>query len=140
MPPVAGSKARRYLSWAALVVIMGGLAWWFYPREVPAVRLFREGRQLQAQGQTLAAIGRYEQALAADPSRVEIRFFLGQCLLSERRIDDAIAHSNAPVTAGIRKDAAPFELARALAATGQYEAAKRSNAASAGNQRQPPCT
>ena len=87
--------------------------------------LYRAGRELQARGDRAAAIDHYQQALSADPSRIEVRFFLGQALLAERRVADAIPHLNAAVAAGIRPDAAPFELARALASTGQYDAAKR---------------
>lgn len=91
----------------------------------PALLLFRAGRALQAAGDRPAAIARYEQALARDPGRAEIRFFLGQCLLDQRRAVEAIPHLDAAVAAGVRRDVAPFDLARALASTGDYDAARR---------------
>ena len=94
-------------------------------REDPATRLYREGRDLQARGEKAAAISRYQEALAAAPSRVDVRFFLGQLLLDERRASEAIPHLNAAVEAGVRDDAAPFDLARALASIGDQAAAQR---------------
>ena len=91
----------------------------------PALLLFRAGRALQAAGDRPSAIARYEQALARDPARAEIRFFLGQCLLDQRRAVEAIPHLDAAVAAGVRRDVAPFDLARALASTGDYDAARR---------------
>ena len=105
--------------------VVAGVWWWFGVREAPAVRLFHEGRDLQARGENAAAISRYQEALAADPSRVEVRYFLGQLLLADRRAADAIPHLNAAVEAGVRDDAAPFDLARALASTGDGPAAQR---------------
>jgi len=91
----------------------------------PALLLFRVGRALQARGDRTAAIARYQQALEADPARVEIRYFLGQCLLDERRVAEAIPHLDAAVNAGIRADVAPFDLARALASTNEFIAARQ---------------
>ena len=91
----------------------------------PALLSFRVGRALQARGDRTAAIARYQQALEADPVRVEVRYFLGQCLLDERRVAEAIPHLDAAVTAGVRLDTAPFDLARALAAMSEYHAARR---------------
>jgi tetratricopeptide (TPR) repeat protein len=91
----------------------------------PALMLFRIGRALQARGDRAAAIARYQQALEADPGRVEVRYFLGQSLLDERRVAEAIPHLDAAVTAGVRLDTAPFDLARALAAINEYQAARR---------------
>ena len=85
----------------------------------------REGRDLQARGEKAAAISRYQEALAAAPSRVDVRFFLGQLLLDGRRASEAIPHLNAAVEAGVRDDAAPFDLARALASIGDQAAAQR---------------
>jgi tetratricopeptide (TPR) repeat protein len=118
-------RAAGFLQWGTAIAVVGGVAWWFSAREAPAARLYREGRELQAQGQRAAAIGRYEQVLAADPSRVDARFFLGQSLLADNRVSDAIPHLNAAVTAGVRPDVAPFDLARALASTGDQAAAQR---------------
>ncbi len=91
----------------------------------PALVLFRAGRASQAAGDRDQAIARYQQALARDPGRVEVRFFLGQCLLDQRRVGEAIPHLNSAVTSGIRLDVAPFDLARALASTGDFDAARR---------------
>ena len=120
-----GGSAGRWAIAVAIVAIVGGLAWWFGVREAPATRLFLEGRDLQARGEKLAAINRYQQALLEEPSRVEVRFFLGQLLLDERRASEAIPHLNAAVEAGVRDDAAPFDLARALASVGDQAAAQR---------------
>jgi len=126
----AGSRgarraSRRGAPAVAVVALVAGVWWWFGVREAPAVRLFHEGRDLQARGDNAAAIGRYQEALAADPSRVEVRYFLGQLLLADRRAAAAIPHLNAAVEAGVRDDAAPFDLARALASTGDGPAAQR---------------
>jgi tetratricopeptide (TPR) repeat protein len=91
----------------------------------PALLLFRAGRALQAASHIDAAITRYEQALGIEPGRPEIRYFLGECLLGQRRVADAIPHLDAAVTAAVRLDVAPFDLARALASTGDREAARR---------------
>jgi Tfp pilus assembly protein PilF/4-amino-4-deoxy-L-arabinose transferase-like glycosyltransferase len=91
----------------------------------PALLLFRVGRSLQARGDRTAAIARYQQALETDPARVEIRYFLGQCLLDEKRVAEAIPHLDAAVNAGIRADVAPFDLARALASTNEFIAARQ---------------
>ena len=123
--PREGS-ARRWVALAvAVVALVAGVWWWFGVREAPAVRLFHQGRDLQARGDNAAAISRYQEALAANPSRVEVRYFLGQLLLADRRAVDAIPHLNAAVEAGVRDDAAPFDLARALASTGDGPAAQR---------------
>jgi Flp pilus assembly protein TadD len=91
----------------------------------PALMLFRVGRALQARGERRAAIARYEQALSHDPDRAEIRYVLGQCLLDDGRVAEAIPHLDAAVTADVRPDVAPFDLARALASTHEYHAARR---------------
>jgi tetratricopeptide (TPR) repeat protein len=91
----------------------------------PALLLFRVGRALQARGDCAAAMTRYQQALQADPRRVEVRFFLGQCLLDERRVAEAIPHLDAAVNADVRPDVAPFDLARALASTNEFHAARQ---------------
>ncbi len=109
----------------ATLAVAAGLGWWLSGREAPGARLLREGRELQAQGAKAAAIDRYEQALAADPSRVEVRFFLGELLLDQRRAAEAIPHLSAAVDAGIRADVAPFDLATALASIGDQPAAQR---------------
>jgi tetratricopeptide (TPR) repeat protein len=90
----------------------------------PALVLFRVGRALQASGDRAAAMQRYEQALQQDPGRAEVRFFLGQCLLDERRVAEAIPHLDAAVNAGVRPDVAPFDLARALASINEFHAAR----------------
>jgi tetratricopeptide (TPR) repeat protein len=54
-----------------------------------------------------------------------VRYFLGQCLLDEKRVAEAIPHLDAAVTAGVRLDVAPFDLARALASTREFHAARR---------------
>lgn len=91
----------------------------------PAMLLFRVGRALQARGDRGAAIARYQQALSHDTARAEVRYFLGQCLLDEGRVAEAIPHLDAAVTADVRLDVAPFDLARALASTHEHDAARR---------------
>ena len=102
-----------------------GVAVWWYARPAPAQRLYEEGRAHQAAGRIGEAIVSYEQSLARAPERVEIRAYLGQCLLADKRVAAAIPHLNAAVTAGVRLDVTPFDLARALASTGDRDAARR---------------
>lgn len=104
--------------------MLAGGVWWAM-RPAPAQRLYEEGRAHQAAGRVGDAVASYEQALARAPERVEIQAYLGQCLLAQRRVVEAIPHLNAAVTAGIRLDVTPFDLARALAFTGDRDAARR---------------
>ena len=90
----------------------------------PAMLLFRAGRALQAAGRCEPAIARYRQALDLEPTRAEIRYALGQCLVDAGRAGEAAAHLDAAVRAGVRPDVAPFDLARALAAAGSPGAAR----------------
>ena len=90
----------------------------------PGVLLYRVGRAYQAKGQRPEAIAAYERALKLDPGQPEIRLSLGQALLDTGRAAGAVPHLRAAFEAGVRRDLAGFDLARALAASGQPEAAR----------------
>ena len=91
----------------------------------PRSRCTKRAGRTRPRAASAEAIVSYEQALARAPERVEIRAYLGQCLLAEKRVAAAIPHLNAAVTAGVRLDVTPFDLARALASTGDRDAARR---------------
>jgi tetratricopeptide (TPR) repeat protein len=86
---------------------------------------FRVARLLLAHGQVDAAIRHFEKALAIDPAQPEVEYGLGQALVDANRPAEAIPHLRRALNAGVRIDLAGFDLARALAATGDRAGAIR---------------
>jgi tetratricopeptide (TPR) repeat protein len=84
----------------------------------PGLLNFRIGRQLILQHQPEAAVQHLERALTFDRDRPEVDYALGQALLDAGRPSAAIPHLRKALKASVRADLAGFDLARALAATG----------------------
>jgi tetratricopeptide (TPR) repeat protein len=84
-----------------------------------AGRAYREGRRHED------AIRHFQQALALDPARQEITLALGQTLNDAGRATEAIPYLRRAYDAGIRPDAAGYDLARALAGSGRMVEAGR---------------
>jgi Flp pilus assembly protein TadD len=70
-----------------------------------------------------SALPHLEQAARLDPERRETSFAFGQALLDAGRAGEAIPHLRRALDAGVRPDLAGFDLARALAATGDRQGA-----------------
>ena len=85
---------------------------------LPATVHFRVGRAFLAGRRLDAALEHLQRAAKLDPSRSEISYALGQALLDAGRPAEAVPHLRRALSAGIRPDLAGFDLARALAATG----------------------
>jgi tetratricopeptide (TPR) repeat protein len=58
-----------------------------------------------------------------DPAQPEVDFALGQALLESGRASDAVPHLRRAFEAGVRTDLSGFDLARALASTGDRQGA-----------------
>ena len=85
---------------------------------LPGVLHFRLGRQLLAAGRAEAAVVHLRRSAGIDPARREVDFALGQALLESGRPSDAVPHLRRAFEAGVRTDLSGFDLARALASTG----------------------
>lgn len=90
----------------------------------PGVLHFRVGRALLVRGHTEAAVRHLERAFAADP-RPETGLMLGQALLAAGRAADAVPHLRRAHQSRTSPQIAGFDLARALAATGDRAGAVR---------------
>ena len=90
----------------------------------PGVLHFRFGRALLVRGQTESAIRHLERAAASDPPP-ETDLILGQALLAAGRAADAIPRLRRAHESGPNQSLAGFDLARALAASGDRNGAVR---------------
>ncbi len=84
----------------------------------PALLHFRVGRALVIYHQPQRAIEHLKHAQQLDPNRPEIDYAYGQALVDAGQAAEAIPHLRNALKAGVRVDLAGFDLARALAATG----------------------
>lgn len=84
----------------------------------PAVLHFRVARGYIMRRQPQRAIDHLERALTLDPNRPEVDYAYGQALVDAGRSAEAIPHLRNALKAGVRVDLAGYDLARALAATG----------------------
>lgn len=84
----------------------------------PGVLHFRVARALMSVGQLDAALQHLRTSRGIDPSQPEVDFALGQALLQHQRPAEAVPHLRRAYEAGVRPDLAGYDLARALAATG----------------------
>lgn len=89
----------------------------------PALVEFRVGRVLSANHDPAGAIRHFERAGQLDPGRAQTEYALGQALLDAGRAKDAVPHLRLALAAGVRTDVAGFDLARALADSGERAAA-----------------
>jgi tetratricopeptide (TPR) repeat protein len=89
----------------------------------PATLHFRIGRALLARGQADAAVRHLQRANELDPEKAETSLGLGQALLETKRAKEAIPHLRRAIAAGVRRDLAGFDLARAYAAAGDRNSA-----------------
>ena len=87
-----------------------------HPR--PAIVHFRVGRLLIVHSRPEEAIVHLRHALQLEPGQPDAEYALGQALVDARRPQEAIAHLQAALKAGVRVNLAGYDLARALAATG----------------------
>lgn len=95
----------------------------------PGLLLFRVGRVFQDRGDARRAVEWFDKALAADPGQPDIRFSLGQALLSAGRPADAVPHLAAARADGVEPELATGHLALAYAALGRRDEARRELAA-----------
>jgi Flp pilus assembly protein TadD len=91
----------------------------------PGTLHLRVGRALLMKGQADAAVRHLEQAVTLDPDRPETAYAYGQALVEAKRPKDAIPHLRRAYDAGVRVDLAGYDLARALAMTGDRAGALR---------------
>ena len=84
----------------------------------PGVLHFRVARAYIMRRQPQRAIDHLERARQLDPNRPEVDYAYGQALVDAGRSADAIPHLRNALKAGVRIDLAGYDLARALAATG----------------------
>ena len=92
---------------------------------IPGVLHFRVGRALIASHQYASAITHLQRAAEIDPGRPETDYALGQALLDASRPQEALPHLRRAHDAGVRTDLAGYDLARALAMTGDRAGAVR---------------
>ena len=87
-----------------------------HPR--PAIVHFRLGRLLIVHSRPDAALAHLQRALQLEPGEPDVEFAIGQALVEARRPAEAIPHLRAALQGGSRGNLAGYDLARALAATG----------------------
>lgn len=92
-----------------------------HPR--PALVHFRVGRLLIVHSRPDAAIPHLRRSLELEPSHPDAEYALGQALVDARQPAEAIPHLQSALKAGVRVNLAGYDLARALAATGDRVAA-----------------
>jgi 4-amino-4-deoxy-L-arabinose transferase-like glycosyltransferase len=92
-----------------------------YPN--PAVLHFRVGRRFLLAHQPALALKHLERAHQLDPSQPEVQYRLGQAMLESGRPADAVGYLRSGLEARSQIDLAGYDLARALAATGDREGA-----------------
>jgi len=84
----------------------------------PGVMRFRIGEAYRRANRPDLAVAEYEKALAVDRGQPETELALGQTLVDLKRWADAIPHLQRAYRSGYKVDLSGFDLARALAATG----------------------
>jgi tetratricopeptide (TPR) repeat protein len=89
----------------------------------PGVLHFRAGRALVAAGRADAAIAHLRRSAEIDPGQREVDFALGQALLEGGRPAEAVPHLRRAYEAGVRSDLSGYDLARALARSGDRSGA-----------------
>jgi Flp pilus assembly protein TadD/4-amino-4-deoxy-L-arabinose transferase-like glycosyltransferase len=87
-----------------------------HPR--PAIVHFRVGRLLIVHSRPDAALAHLQRALQLEPGEPGVEYAIGQALVDARRPAEAIPHLRAALQGGSRVNLAGYDLARALAATG----------------------
>lgn len=87
-----------------------------HPR--PATVHLRVGRRFTVHSRPAAAIAHLQRALREDPRDPDVHYAMGQALLEARRPREAIPWLRDATKAGARVNLAGYDLARALAATG----------------------
>jgi tetratricopeptide (TPR) repeat protein len=90
---------------------------------MPGLLHFRVARQYLRQHQPDRAIDHLRKSIQLDPSRPEVDYAYGQALVDAGRPAEAIPHLQNALKAGVRVDLAGYDLARALAATGNLAGA-----------------
>ena len=84
----------------------------------PGVMRFRLGEAYRRANRPDLAVAQYQKALAVDRGQPETELALGQTLVDLKRWAEAIPHLHRVYQAGYKIDLSGFDLARALAATG----------------------
>jgi tetratricopeptide (TPR) repeat protein len=90
---------------------------------MPGLLHFRVARQYLLRHKPDRAIHHLQKSIQRDPSRPEVDYAYGEALIDAGRPADAIPHLQNALKAGVRVDLAGYDLARALAATGDRAAA-----------------
>lgn len=86
-------------------------------------RLVQEGAALLERHQATAALEKFDQAMAADPTDAQAAFFTAAALNHLGRFDEALAHLNRGATSGSAHLEADFHRGWALMRLGEYEQA-----------------
>lgn len=89
----------------------------------PGVVHFRAGRLLLVHKKPGAALNHLQRAQQLDPTQPAADYAIGQALVDANRPKEAIPHLQAALKAGVQTDLAGFDLARALAMTGDQAGA-----------------
>jgi tetratricopeptide (TPR) repeat protein/4-amino-4-deoxy-L-arabinose transferase-like glycosyltransferase len=84
----------------------------------PGLLHFRVARAYILHRQPQRAIDHLKRSIQIDPNRPEVDYAYGQALVDAGRSAEAIPHLRNAMRAGVRVDLAGYDLARALAATG----------------------
>jgi tetratricopeptide (TPR) repeat protein len=85
---------------------------------LPGVLHFRVARRYILHRQPERAIEHLKASMQIDPNQPEVDYAYGQALVDAGRSAEAIPHLRNALKAGVRVDLAGYDLARALAATG----------------------
>jgi len=84
----------------------------------PGLLHFRVARQYIRRRKPDQAIEHLKRSMRIDPNQPEVEYAYGQALVDAGRSAEAIPHLQNALKAGVRLDLAGYDLARALAATG----------------------
>lgn len=90
----------------------------------PGFLYFRAGYGYLERGDTTRAVAYLEHAMRAEPAQPDIRFFLGEALVSAGRYEEAVPQLAAARDAGFTPELAGYELATALAQLGRTRDAR----------------
>jgi tetratricopeptide (TPR) repeat protein len=92
-----------------------------YPN--PVVLHFRVGQRFLVARQPQYALAHLQQANRLDPAQAEVAYRYGQALLETGKAQASVTYLRQGIDAGLDVDLAGYDLARALAATGDRDAA-----------------